>query len=54
LEAERVRASGALHSLQSTKKLSVEKRRETHFSSNEEKEKCIKDYVERETAVARK
>jgi len=32
----------------------AEKRRETHFLSNEEKEKWIEDYVERETAGARK
>ena len=32
----------------------AEKRRETHFSRNEEKEKWIEDYVERETAGARK
>jgi hypothetical protein len=32
----------------------VEKRRETHFLSNEKKEKCIEDFVERETAGARK
>jgi len=31
LEAERVRALGALRSFRSEKKLSVEKRRETHF-----------------------
>ena len=54
VEAERVRALGALHSLQSKKKLAAGKRQETHFSSNDEKEKWIKDYVERETAVARK
>jgi hypothetical protein len=54
LEAERIRALGALRSLRSKKKLVVEKRRETHFLSNEEKEKWIKDYVERETAGARK
>jgi len=35
-------------------KLAAEKRRATHFSSNEEKEQWIEDYVERETAVARK
>jgi len=34
--------------------LAVEKQRETHFLSNEEKEKWIEDYVERETAGARK
>ena len=54
LEAERVRALGALRSLRSKKKLAAEKRRESHFLSNEEKEKWIEDYVERETAVARK
>jgi len=32
----------------------AEKRRETHFLSNEEKEKWIEDFVERETAGARK
>jgi len=54
LEAERVRALGALRSLISKKKLAAEKRREMHFLSNEEKEKWIEDYVERETAGARK
>jgi len=43
-----------MRSLRTKKKLSVEKRQETHFLSNEEKEKWIEDYVERETAVARK
>jgi len=38
LEAERVRALWALRSLRSKKKLAAEKRRETHFLSNEEKE----------------
>jgi len=52
--AERVRALGALGSLRSKKKLAAEKRQETHFLSNEEKEKWIEDFVERETAVARK
>jgi len=51
--AERVRALGALRSSQSNKKLSVEKRRETQFLTNDEKEKWIQDYVERETALAR-
>jgi len=54
LEAERVRALRALRSLRSKKKLAAEKNRETHFLSNEEKEQWIEDYVERETAVARK
>jgi hypothetical protein len=43
-----------LRSLRSKKKLAAEKRRETYFLSNEEKEKWIEDYVERETAGARK
>jgi len=54
LEAERLRALGALRSLRSKKKLAAEKRRETHFLCNEEREKWIEDYVEQETAVARK
>jgi len=53
LEAERVRALGALRGLRSKKKLVAEKERETHISSNGEKEQCIEDNVERETAVAR-
>jgi len=53
LEADRVRALGALRSLRSKKMLAAEKRRETHVLSNEEREKWIEDYVERETAVAR-
>jgi len=52
--AERVRPLGALHSLRSKKKLAAEKRQQTHFLSNEEKEKWIEDFVERVTAVARK
>jgi hypothetical protein len=40
--------------LRSKKKLAVEKRQETHFLSNEEKQKFIEDYGERETAGARK
>jgi len=54
LEAQRFRALGALPSLRFKKKLAAEKRRETHFLSNAEKEKWIEDYVERETAGARK
>jgi len=52
--ADRIRALGALRSLKSKKKLAAEMRRETHFLSNEEKEKWIEDYVERDTAGARK
>jgi hypothetical protein len=40
--------------LRSKKKIAVEKRREMHYLSNEEKEKWIEDFVERETAGARK
>jgi len=54
LEAERIRALGALRSLRSKKKLAAERRQETNFLNNKEKEKWIEDYVERETAVARK
>jgi len=54
LEAERVQPLGALRSLRSKKKLVAEKQREAHFLSNEEKEKWIEDYVERETTGARK
>jgi len=54
LEAERVRVVGAVRSLRAKKKFVAEKRRETHFLSNEEKEKWIEDSVERETAGARK
>jgi len=43
LEAERVRALGALRSVRSKKKLVAEKLREMHFLSNEEKEKWIED-----------
>jgi hypothetical protein len=39
--------------LRSKKKLVAEKRRELHILNNEEKEKWIEDYVERETAGAR-
>jgi len=54
LEPERVQAVGALRSLKSKEKLAAEKPRETHFLSNEEKEKWIEDYIERETAGAKK
>jgi hypothetical protein len=53
-EAEGVRPLGALCSLRCTMNLAVEKRHETHFSSNDNREKWIEDFVERETAVARK
>jgi hypothetical protein len=45
LEAEWVRALGALRSLRSKKKLAAEKRQEMHYLSNEEKEKWIDDFV---------
>jgi len=54
LEAERVRAYGAFRILWSKQKLAAEKRQESHFLSNKEREKLIDDYVERETTVARK
>jgi len=52
LWAERFRALEELRGLRSKKKLWAEKRRETHFLSNEEREKWIEECVERETAVA--
>jgi hypothetical protein len=52
LVADRVRALAALRSLRFKQKLTAEKRKETHFLSDAEKEKWIKDFVERETAVA--
>jgi hypothetical protein len=45
---------GGLGSLRCKKKLAVERRQETHFLSNTEKEQWIGDFLERETAVARK
>jgi hypothetical protein len=53
LEAQRVLALGSLRSLRFKKRLAMEKRQETHILNNEEKEKWIEDYVERETVVAR-
>jgi hypothetical protein len=53
LESGRVRAFGALWSLQSKEKLSAETRPEMHCISNTDKEKSIEDYVYRETAVAK-
>jgi hypothetical protein len=40
--------------MRSKKKIAEEKRQEMHFVSDEEKEKRIEDYLERETAGARK
>jgi len=54
LEAETVRALGALRSSRAKKKLAAEKRWETHILSNEARENWIQDYVERETPVTRK
>jgi len=50
---ERVRALGASRNLRSKKKLAAVTPRETHFLGNEEQEKWIQDFVERETAGAR-
>ena len=54
MEAEIIRALGPLRSLRSQKKLVAEEQRESHFLSNEEKEKSIEDYLERETTGVRK
>jgi len=54
LEAERVRALGALRSFGCKENLAAEKQREMHSVSNAENETWIEDYVERATTVARK
>jgi len=54
LETETLRALGAMRRAQSKKKLAAKKSPERHFLSNEDKEQLIEDYVERETAGARK
>jgi len=54
LETETVPALGPLRSLRSEKKLSTEKQQDTQCSRSEENEQSIEDYVDRETAVARK
>jgi len=53
LEGERALALGALGPLRSKKKLAGEKCPEIQILSNEEKEKWIEDYIERETTGAR-
>ena len=53
-EAESVWAPAALHSLRSKMQLVAQKRQATHFLRNTEKEEWLKDYIERETFVARK
>jgi hypothetical protein len=53
LEAELVRALGALRSLRSKKRHAAEKRQETHYLNNEKKQNWIEDSVERETMLAR-
>jgi len=49
-----VRALEALHNLRSNEKHAVEKWPKQHFLSNNEKEKWIKDYVDRNTTIVRK
>jgi len=46
LEAQRVRALEEYRSSQSKTKLVGEKRHETHFLSNEEKERWMEDFVD--------
>ena len=53
MEAERVRALGALCNLQYNKKLAAKKTQETYFLRNQHKEKWIEDYVDSETSVAK-
>jgi len=54
LDAGRDQALGALHSSWSNKKLVAEKWQETHILSHEVKAKWNEDYVDTETAGARK
>lgn len=54
LQADRLPALGVLRRLEAKPKLSAVKRQETHLSGNNQKEKCIDDYVDRETALAKK
>jgi len=54
LEAERVRALGALRSLRFEKKLVAQNLREMQSLSNKEKQKWIEDYAETETTRPRK
>jgi hypothetical protein len=54
LELGNVRVLGGLSRLRFEKKLVAGKRHKMYFLSNEKKEKWIKDYVERETAVSEK
>ena len=54
LEAEMVRAFVALPNLRSKQKIVAAKWRLTHFLSNEDQAQWIKEYVDSETAVARK
>jgi len=53
LEAETVRALGALRSLRSKKEVAAGKSQEMHFSSDDQTKKRVEDYVEGETAGAR-
>ena len=53
-EAKQVRSLGALRSLWSKKTLAAERRQETNCLNHKENETWIDDYMERETAVARK
>ena len=54
MNAERVRAFGALRRVWSKMKLAAKKQQEMYYLCNEEKEKWIEDYVERETTMGRK
>jgi len=53
-EADGVRALRALCSLRSKKKIATDRRQQTNIMDTKEKENWIQDYVEWETAVARK
>jgi hypothetical protein len=53
-DAERVQTLGALRNSQTNKKQAAERRRKINFVKTKGKEKWIKDYMETETALARK
>jgi hypothetical protein len=52
-EADLIQALGALCSLRSKTQLAAERRQDTNLFKNKEKDKRLRDYVERETAVAK-
>src|SRR6187551_3430319 len=54
VESERIRAHNSLHSLKYKKRRKAAESNEIRFMTKKEREKWIENYVERETATARK